>query len=236
MVPVPMPELAREPFAFQPAIVGVAHNEWILRRSSWTELVVVNTKTSEEISVARRFLADITDAEMGQVARLTEPLEYCRGLVLPVRRGVIMMPEVKRGRARSRKEARRQAAVLDIRVEAKRESLAWRALRGTVALGFLACLAAVVLIPRLGFSRPSPLEAGDDYYSVVNKLGRPATDRWIEDPAGGGHRRLTYPRRKITVVLQGETRETARYAAAAGRDAAPSSAVPAPSIVAPALP
>ena len=54
---------------------------------------------------------------------------------------------------------------------------------------------------------------------MVKKLGSPASDRWLESRSGpGGYRRLWYPRRGVTVILTGASRNSARYAGTLNRD------------------
>jgi len=230
LIPAPLPELARRPFEFHPPIVGVPHNEWVLQRSSWTELLVINTLTGEQILVPTRYVAEIRYHEDGsQTVALLEPVEYKHGRVLPVRRGVLEMRTAREALAPGRNRASgRPAAVVAIKLEPRTESFVKRALRGSIALGFLACLAVIFVIrdahlgARLGISsivtRPLPLGAGDDYFAVVNKLGRPGSDRWMERAAGGGYRRLWYPRRRMAVILSGETKDSAHYVRTLGRD------------------
>jgi hypothetical protein len=74
---------------------------------------------------------------------------------------------------------------------------------------------------RLGWTSAPPrlpdLNRLDDFASVVRKLGSPASDRWMAS-GSGGYRRLWYPRRGVTLILTGVSRETARYAATLNRD------------------
>jgi hypothetical protein len=102
-------------------------------------------------------------------------------------------------------------------------------LRGSVAAGFLVCLTVIFVVRDAhlgtGFgwtsapSRLPNLNAGDDYDSVLKKLGSPASDRWLESRNGpGGYRRLWYPRRAMTVILTGASRDSARYAGTLNRD------------------
>lgn len=232
LIPAPLPELVGGPFAFHPPIAGVKHNEWVLRRSGWTDLLVMNTKTSEELLVPRRYVGDVQESEDGsQIVALTEAVEYQHGRVLPLRRGVLEMPPLRTEEApafRRRRETGRPAAVVAIRLEPRTESRVRRALRGSIALGFLACLAVIFVIrdahlgSRLGISsivtRKLPLEAGDDYTAVVNKLGHPESDRWVEARDGNGYRRLWYPAKRMVVILAGETKDSAHYTRTLGRD------------------
>jgi len=230
LTPAPLPELAYSRFRFVPAIAGAEHNEWTLRRATWTEMVVVNVLTGQELAIPRRFLGRVFETENSvRDVRLIEDLECAGGRARPVRRGVIeMRPRVEADIPpwlRSRPVER--ASVVTIRTEAPNGSRMRRALRGSIAVGFVACLAMVVVVrdadlgtPSLWTNRPVNLGllASDDYASVIGKLGVPANDQWLKAPNGRGYRRLLYPSRRIAVILTGETNETARYAGALSRN------------------
>jgi hypothetical protein len=148
LIPAPLPDLGRGRFSFFPAIVGVKHNEWMLRRATWTEILVVNTKTAEEMWIARSFLGDISPvAAPVRIVGLVKELEYKEGLVLPHRRGVIEMPRAVNDYARpvSRRESGAHSApVLAIRVEPAAKSRTFRILRSSAAIVLLACLGAII--------------------------------------------------------------------------------------------
>ena len=226
-------ELRHGRFSFYPAIVGVQHNEWILRRATWTEILVANVKTSEEICIPRRFVGEVSSIEAPyRIVGLVKELEYREGAVLPHRRVVLEMPRAVGDFSRSNLRPAhypRPAGVVAIRAEPDSESRFRRVLRGSIAAGFLACMAIVFVVRDAhlgtGFvwtsaaSRLPNLNAGDDYDSVLKKLGSPAGDRWIESRNGpGGHRRLWYPRRAITVILTGANRNSARYTGTLNRE------------------
>jgi len=226
-------ELRHGRFSFYPAIVGVQHNEWILRRATWTEILVANAKTSEEICIPRRFVGEVSSIEAPyRIVGLVKELEYREGMVLPHRRVVLEMPRAVGDFSRSNLRPAfypRSAGVVAIRAEPDSESRFWRVLRGSVAAGFLVCLAVIFVVRDAhlgtGFgwtsasSRLPNLNAGDDYGSVLKKFGSPASDRWFESRSGpGGYRRLWYPRRAITVILTGVNRNSARYAGTLNRD------------------
>ena len=226
-------ELRHGRFSFYPAIVGVQHNEWILRRATWTDILVANAKTSEEICIPRRFVGEVSSIEAPyRIVGLVKELEYREGVILPHRRVVLEMPRAVGDFSRSNLRPAfypRPAGVVAIRAEPDSESRFRRVLRGSVAAGFLACLAVIFVVRDAhlgtGFgwtsaqSRLPNLNAGDDYDSVLKKLGSPASDRWLESRSGpGGNRRLWYPRRAITVILTGANRNSARYAGTLNRD------------------
>ena len=226
-------ELRHGRFSFYPAIVGVHHNEWILRRASWTDIVVANAKTSEEICITRRFVGEVSSIEApDRIVGLVKELEYREGVVLPHRRVVLEMPRAVGDFSQSSLRPRlypRPAGVVAIRAEPDSESRFRRVLRGSVAAGFLVCLAVMFVVRDAhlgtGFgwtsasSRLPNLNAGDDYDSIFKKLGSPASDRWIDSQNGpGGYRRLWYPRRGVALILTGASRNNARYAGTLNRN------------------
>jgi hypothetical protein len=226
-------ELRHGRFSFFPAIVGVQHNVWILRRASWTDIVVANAKSSEEICIPRRFVGEVSSIEAPyRIVGLIKELEYREGVVLPHRRVVLEMPRAVNDFSRSGLRPTlypRPAGVVAIRAEPDSESRFRRMLRGSIAAGFLACLAVIFVVrdahlgPGFGWTSGSlripNLNARDDYDAVVKKLGTPASDRWFESHVGpGGYRRLWYPRRGVTVILNGASSNSARYAGMLNRD------------------
>ena len=216
-------ELRYGRFSFYPAIVGVAHNEWILRRATWTEILVENVKTDQEIWIPRRFLGEVSSIEAPfRIVGLLKELEYREGMVLPHRRSVIEMPRAVNDFSRSAlRPAYGRPEVVAIRPEPSGESRFWRVLRGSVAAGILVCLSVIFVVrdahlgTRLGWTstpRLPKFDQGDDYSSVVKKLGNPASDRWIQSAFGtGGYRRLWYPRKGVTLILTGLSPEQAHY-------------------------
>jgi len=55
------------------------------------------------------------------------------------------------------------------------------------------------------------LTGRDDYLAAVQKLGKPATDRWQSESGELQCRALGYPDRKYTVILMGGSRQSAVY-------------------------
>src|ERR1700694_3585824 len=93
-VPPPLEQLGQRPFSFYPPISNIVHNEWLYRRATWSEVLVQNTKTHEEIWVARRFLGAVSSvgSEPVMIVGLAKELEYKAGTLWPVERRVIEMP------------------------------------------------------------------------------------------------------------------------------------------------
>src|SRR5580704_11516060 len=91
--PPPLDHLGSRPFSFFPAILNIEHNEWLFRKATWSEILVYNVKTAEELWIPRRFMGEISRIEDPVViVGLVKELEYRGGAVLPHQRRVIEMP------------------------------------------------------------------------------------------------------------------------------------------------
>jgi len=181
--------------------------------------MVRNTKTNEDVSVPRRYLGEISrvDAPVMIVGLMAE-LEYRAGVVLPAERRVIEMPRAvnESPRPRLAQSAAVRAPVVGIRLESERTSRVGKVAVGGVAIGVAGCLLAISLfrggvIATRAFYAPAvrvdlPLTAEDGYTAVVHTLGRPAMERWDHR-----YQVLTYPQRKLYVILMGPDRGAARY-------------------------
>ena len=91
-IPATIEQLGARTFSFYPAIVGIEYNEWSFKEATWSETLVINAKSGEEIWLPKR--------SIGQVAKVEEPmaivglnteLEYRNGSVVPHNRRVIEM-------------------------------------------------------------------------------------------------------------------------------------------------
>ncbi len=202
----PLRELGSSPFSFYPPIVNIEHNEWIFRRATWSEIHVLNTKTSEELAIPRHFVGEVSlIAEPVIIVGLTKEIEYREGVVYPYIRRVIEMPRAVNDtrRPRMQQPVPGPAPVVGIRVEPEARS---RSLFGTIAAGLLACMALVTvfrdgaitsrLLARQATHVDLPFTAQDDYDSIVRRIGFPARDEWQ-----AGTRRLWYPRHSFTLIL-----------------------------------
>jgi len=233
-MPVPLPpeslaDLQSGPLSFYPAIVGIERNEWMLRRATWTEVQVVNTKTGDELWIPRRFMGELARVEAPvMIVGLLRELEYREGALIPHRRRVIEMPRAVNGAVTTVTEESgaphqpRRALVVAIRTEPDPPSRGHRLFRGSVALGILACIGAGFILrdatPRSlhawtrSTARAEDFTSQDDYRSVLRKLGKPSSDQWLRTESGAEYRRLWYPRRGVAVILAGSDRVSARYA------------------------
>jgi len=153
-MPLFLDQVGRRPFSFFPAIVGIKHNAWVLRRATWTEVEVINTNTSEELSIPRRFVGEVSEIEEPfLIVGLMKELEYREGAVWPYRRRIIEMPRAVNGGAAfvARPFApHRPAPVIGIRLEPESPRRTWKRIAACVALalmliaaGILACVQAV---------------------------------------------------------------------------------------------
>jgi len=222
-IPPPLAQLGRQPFSFYPAILNAGHNEWVYRSATWSEVLVRNTKTNEEVSVPRRYLGEISrvDAPVMIVGLLAE-LEYREGAVWPAERRVIEMPRAvndspRRGMPQTPAS---RAPVIGIRLESDRSSRVGRIVVGGVALGVAGCVLAISLfrggvIATRAFYAPMsqvdlPLSPSDDRPAVVRALGQPAEDRWLSGPEQQ-YELLAYPERRLYVILMGRNGADMHY-------------------------
>jgi len=223
-IPPSLDHLATRPFSFYPPIVNIERNEWLYRKSTWSEILVLNCKSGQEIWIPRRFVGEVSRVEDPiLIVGLTKELEYKAGAVWPYQRRVIEMPVAVGGSstsANAEPERAERAPVVDIRVPPNTDKRIIRLIGGALAVGILLYLGAVNLM-RVGEIRQHTvltardqsyleLTGRDDYTGVIGKLGRPGEDRW-HSSGGIQYRALGYPDRKYTVLLMGTTPDTATY-------------------------
>lgn len=219
----PYEQLGHRPFSFYPALVNIEHNEWRLRRASWSEILVANTRTSEEIWIPRRFVGEIsrTDDPV-MIVGLTKELEYKAGQVIPHIRRVIQMPRAVNDIPRTAEpspEVRSASGVVGIRFESGTEKRLGKLILWALVAGIAACIAIVTLFraerTQVSYSAVMQSDLGltgqDDYYAVVRKLGAPAEDRWLTSEGEMKYRSLKYPSLGLSVILMGAEQEKTLY-------------------------
>jgi hypothetical protein len=226
-LPSALQHLGGRRFAFYPAIRNIGPNEWLYRRATWSECVVMNTQSGEEICVPRMFIGEVTGQdEPVMLVHLSRELAWKDGSVTPRERHVIEFPRPLTGLeaepdVHPAPSQRRPATVVNIRLEPRTEVKMWRwvgvaAILGVVGFGIVADVTSRAQ------SRQRPdyfrsyrgylqLTASDDYAATVRKLGRPTTDRGILDGSGRVYRALTYTQRRYAVVLMGTSADTVHY-------------------------
>jgi len=229
-IPTPLEHLGARPFSFYPAILNIEHNEWLLRKTTWSEILVYNVKTSEEIWIPRRFLGEISRIEDPVViVGLIKELEYRSGAILPHQRRVIEMPIAVGDRSHSPESATAEPApVVGIRLEPGAETRIGRLILGALMVGVLGTV-GVVMVTREGTLRPRvtytnkdtaflDLTVRDDYYAIVHKLGMPAEDHSTTKAGDLEFQSLWYPQRSYYVILMGAERHNLRYIGAMDKD------------------
>ena len=209
--PIPLVEhLAGRPFAFYPAIVNVEHNQWFFRKATWSELVVVNSKSATELSIPRQFVGEVSSIdEPVLIVGLLRELEYRDGAVWPHRRRVLEMPMAVGAEESTPAPANRRgpAPVIGIRLETRRTrrtvKIVGSAVAAVVFLGGVSVVRENAVRPRpLAVRALAELTAEDGYASIVRKLGPPAVDRGFTQD-GNSYRVLEYSRVRLTVILRG---------------------------------
>ena len=224
-IPPSLEHLATRPFSFYPPIVNVEHNEWLFRKATWSEILVVNCKSGSEVWISRRFV--------GEVSRIDDPvlivglcreLEYKGGADFPCQRRVIEMPlAVGAGPSTISDSSDRgaPAPIVGIRLESSDKRI-FKLIGGALAVAILLYVVAVNL-NRVGELRQRTvvfstkdqqyldISTRDDYLAIVQKLGPPANDRWQSETNPIQVRAMSYPDRKYTVILMGSDRRSAVY-------------------------
>src|SRR5437867_9398615 len=116
-IPPPIESLGPRPFSFYPAILNIEHNEWMFRKATWSEILVYNMKSKEEIWIPRRYIGEISRIEDPVViVGLVKELEYRGGAILPYQRRIIQMPMAV-GDRRHVSSPPRPAPVVGIKLE-----------------------------------------------------------------------------------------------------------------------
>jgi hypothetical protein len=227
-IPPPIENLGHRPFSFYPPILNAGNNEWHFRRATWSEILVANSESDQEIWIPRRFLGEISRVdEPVVIVGLTKELEYAAGQVLPHVRRIIEMPRAVNDTVRPavpEEEASKPAPVVGIRLESRAESKVGLLIGAVLVLGVLSCFLIVSMF-RAGrdgshiryktvMQSELGLRADDDYFSIVRKLGTPAFDHWRSGQGEIKYRLLGYPDRDISIVLMGSEESKARYVGA----------------------
>jgi hypothetical protein len=224
-IPPSLEHLATRPFSFYPPIINVEHNEWLFRKATWSEILVVNCKSGAEVWISRRFVGEVSRIDDPVlIVGLNRELEYKGGAVWPLQRRVIEMPIAVGGLSTPSSAVTDRgspAPIVGIRLESNDKRI-FKLIGGALAVAiFLAIVAAN--LNRVSEWRKHPvvystkdqqyldLTSHDDYLAIVQKLGPPASDRWQSETNPIQYRALSYPDRKYTIVLMGSNRHTAAY-------------------------
>jgi hypothetical protein len=223
-IPPALDHLATRPFSFYPPIVGIEHNEWLFRKATWSEILVVNCKADNEIWIPRRFIGEVSRVEDPVlILGLNRELEYKAGAVWPYQRRILQMPVAVNAPPPPPSAGvpdTAPAPVVGIRLE-RSDKFVFKLIGVAVAV-FIGIYIVAVNLNRISEMRQRTvtfttadqsfleLTGRDDVTAVKSKLGEPASDR-SRDVGGIQYRALGYPDRKYSVILMGDDARTARY-------------------------
>ena len=195
------------------------HNEWLFRKASWSEILVVNCKSATEIWIPRRFIGEVSRVDDPVlIVGLNRELEYKGGMIVPFQRRVIEMPVAVGGPIPAPGPADRTAPapIVGIRTESPTDTRIVKLIGAAVAFAIIVYLVAVnVSRGRVVFTAKDQtilgLTAHDDRTGVVGKLGEPGSDRWQSESGTLQYEALGYPERHLTVILMGSDRHSMLY-------------------------
>jgi hypothetical protein len=223
-IPPSLDHLTTRPFSFYPPILNIEHNEWLFRKATWSEILVVNCRSGVEVWISRRLVGEVSRIDDPVlIVGLNRELEYKGGAVWPYQRRVIEMPMAVGAfsvASTAVPDRGSPAPIVGIRLESNDRRI-FKLIGAALPVAVLLCLAALRLT-QVGEVRQSvvfttkdqqylALTSRDDYFAVVQKLGKPASDRWQSESGELQYRALGYPDRKYTVILMGSARQTAVY-------------------------
>jgi hypothetical protein len=224
-IPPQLDHLITRPFSFYPPIIGIEHNEWLYRKASWSEILVVNCKSGEEIWLSRRYIGEVSRVDDPVlIVGLKTELEYKGGMAVPFQRRVIEMPVAVGGSAApSAKERPAPGLIVGIRMASPQDKRIFKLIGGAVTVAILLYVLAVSLSrQRVVFTTKDQtymgLSARDDRTEVVVKLGEPASDHWQSEEGALQYEALDYPDRKLTVILMGGDRKSVQYVGTMDKD------------------
>jgi hypothetical protein len=225
-IPPSLEHLATRPFSFYPPIVHIEHNEWLYRKANWSEVLVLNCKTGMEIWISRRYIGAVSRVDDPVlIVGLQKELEYKGGTVWPYQRRVIEMPMAVGAPPLTSQiddEGRPMAApVVPMRVESSTDTRIFKLIGGAILVAIVGYLIALNFV-RVGELRAKvkfttkdqtylELRGRDDYYGVIQRLGKPSLERWQTETGAIQYQALTYPERGYTVILMGGDRKSAVY-------------------------
>jgi hypothetical protein len=220
-LPTPLQHLAGRRFSFYPAIRNLEPNEWLYRRATWSECIVVNSRSGEEVWIPRLFLGEVCRIdEPVMIVCLNRELEWRSGVIKPRQRGVIEMPVAVNDSRAAAPRPGHLAQVVNIRLEPKQEGRAWKwagvaVVLGAVAFTIVADITRQAQAHQRGdvfrsYRSYLQLNSDDDYGSAIRKLGLPSTSR-SQTEGDRLFRLLAYTPRHYSVVLMGTGVDVPRY-------------------------
>ena len=225
MAPTPLEQpfdhMAARSFSFFPPIVGIEHNEWLLRQVNWSEVLVANQGTNQELWIPRRYFGQASMIEDPVlIVGLTRELEYQGGMLRPFKQRLIKMPSAPPASAASAEGPDHAASdMMRVRSESS-DKRAFKLIGMSVGCALLIWVAWAAAL-RVGFISQhvvittrdqtfQTLNSRDDRYEIVKKVGKPGFDRFKE-VGTIQFEALSYPDRKYTIILAGQDTRTLAY-------------------------
>ena len=139
-LPTPLEQLGNRRFSFSPPIREIEHNEWLFGRVTWSDLMIVNARSGQEVWVPRRFVGEMSPMDDPiRIVGLIQELEYSEGFVRPHRRRVIELPVSGDAQSAGPRE-RRLAPVVAITLHSPADSRTGKIVVGAVVIGVLGYL------------------------------------------------------------------------------------------------
>ena len=225
-IPPQLDHLLSRAFSFYPAILGIEHNEWRYLKATWSEILVMNTRNSAEFWISRRYIGEVSVVDDPVViVGLNRELEYKGGMIVPYQRRVIEMPAAPGHAAATAPSAARTepAPIVGIRVSSSQDKRVAKLIGVAVIVALMICVLAVSgsrqrVVYTTKDQTYTGLSGRDDRTAVVTKLGAPATDHWESESGTMQYEALSYPERRMTVILMGIDRKSMRYIGTVDRD------------------
>lgn len=225
-LPTPLQHLGGRRFSFYPPIRNLQPNEWLYRRATWSECIVMNARSGEEVCIPRMFLGEVSGVdEAVMIVGLNRELEWRAGAIIPQERRVIELPVAVNDSPRASSSGKQLpgahlAPVINIRLEPKAEVRAWK----WIGVAFVLGAVATTIVANIAWQsqprqRPDlfrtyrpwlQLTSDDDYASTVRRMGTPSAVR-IMQSGDAVFQSLVYEARRYSVILMGRDKESGRY-------------------------
>lgn len=218
-LPAQLEHLAARPFSFYPPIVGIEHNEWEYRQSTWSEILVVNRPSGQELWISRRYFGEVSRVEDPVlIVGLTRELEYAGGMLHPYKPRLVRMPGGSGAVAEPSSKPLKPFHGLRMESSDRRVvTMMGIAVGGLILLCVLAVAGLRIgtltgrrVVLKASDQSYTLLNSRDDHFGVVSKIGSPTSDR-TKEVGTMQYEALTYPQRNYTVILMGTDIKTVKY-------------------------
>jgi hypothetical protein len=220
-------ELAGRRFSLYPTIRGIEHNEWTLERDTWSEILIKNETSGQELWIPRNHLGEISSSDSPVlILGLKRELEFKAGSVVAYRKVVVSMPETPAVR-HARDEQKAPPEPPRSELVSGTDAKTFRLLAIALSIGLTIALVGFVGVvvgfhnPLEYFFRPDTttadqryltLASGDNYHDIVAKMAKPEKEQWISSEEDElQFQALWYGSRAYIVVLMGGSRADMRY-------------------------